>query len=239
MFCVYNIVMNIEDRVFAKSKIEEDRLIAYGFKKENDVYTYRTKLCDGFDLIVNYDEKISVKVIDKELDDEYLNYRYTGQGSFAAEIANKVEIELMEMKNFFSTPLNYRSDQANFLDDYMAMVYGKVQFSFKDNPDIGVYKQSGDKWYALIMKVNINKLNKDLPDEDVEIINLKVEKKELSSLVKKKGIYPAYHMNKQNWVSVVLDENVSTSDLILMINKSYDLVEKTQNEKKFYYRNSF
>lgn len=230
--------MNIEDRVFAKSKIEEDRLIAYGFKKENDVYTYRIELCDGFDLIVNYDEKISVKVIDKDLDDEYLNYRYTGQGAFASEIANKVEIELMEMKNFFSTPLNYRSDQANYLDDYMGMVYGKVEFTFKDNPDIGVYKESGgDKWYAIIMKISRNKLDESCDkDETIEIINLKVDKKKLPSLIKKEGIYPAYHMNKQNWVSVVLDRTVSDVDLILMINESYDLVQKAQNEKKFYRR---
>ena len=54
--------------------------------------------------------------------------------------------------------------------------------------------------------------------------------------LKKEGIYPAYHMNKANWLSIILDDSISDYDIILMINESYDLVMGNNDKKRYFKR---
>ena len=48
----------------------------------------------------------------------------------------------------------------------------------------------------------------------------------LPSLIDRQGIFPAYHMNKQHWISVVLDKNTDKAMLFDLIEMSYDLINK-------------
>ena len=52
-------------------------------------------------------------------------------------------------------------------------------------------------------------------DQQVEIINLKINPADMSRLLTISGIYPSYHMNKKSWISLVLDEQVSDNFLFL------------------------
>ena len=45
--------------------------------------------------------------------------------------------------------------------------------------------------------------------------------------VKEKVFLPAYHMNKEHWVSIVVDdENVSDSEILDLVTSSYNTVNK-------------
>lgn len=225
--------------IFKKSKVETDKLLEFGFIQKDKSYIYEKVLFDSLKLIVEYDTCFKERVIDTDLDEEYINYLHAKDGSYASKVAYEVDKTLYDIKAYATVGLNYNFEQSNRLDEYMSAVYGKVDFTFEKHPEIGTYKESGDtKWYALIMAIPFKKIDNNQSDEIIEIINLKVDKKELKSLLLKKGIYPAYHMNKDNWVSIVLNDTLSDMELILMINNSYDLVQKKLN-KPFYRRKQY
>nr|WP_250210024.1 MmcQ/YjbR family DNA-binding protein [Morganella morganii] len=45
----------------------------------------------------------------------------------------------------------------------------------------------------------------------------------VGSLRLKDGIYPAYHMNKEHWVTIMLDTEFSSEELKSLIDDSYRL----------------
>ena len=60
----------------------------------------------------------------------------------------------------------------------------------------------------------------------VEVINLKDEPKIVSDRVDGKNAFPAYHMNKQHWYTLFLDERLSDNEIVNLIEKSYALVNQ-------------
>ena len=70
------------------------------------------------------------------------------------------------------------------------------------------------------MNIDNNKLDKKLNGE-VEIINLKLEPSEIENLLKMDGFYPAYHMNKKSWISIILNDTISDEEILKLVEKSY------------------
>ncbi|MBR3227545.1 MAG: MmcQ/YjbR family DNA-binding protein, partial [Erysipelotrichaceae bacterium] len=80
------------------------------------------------------------------------------------------------------------------------------------------------KWYALVMDIERKVLKEKGHEKDdtvIEVMNLKVSPDKREDLLKVKGILPAYHMNKEGWISVILDG--STDDWKVM-----ELVEESR-----------
>ena len=46
--------------------------------------------------------------------------------------------------------------------------------------------------------------------------------KEIEGLLSQKGFYPAYHMNKKSWVSIILNDTVPDGDIQSLIRNSYE-----------------
>lgn len=81
---------------------------------------------------------------------------------------------------------------------------------------------SNNKWFALMMKIPKSKLGVN-SDDIVDIINLKCDSIMIGSLLNEKGFYPAYHMNKEHWITICLDECVSDEKIISLVDFSYEL----------------
>ena len=58
----------------------------------------------------------------------------------------------------------------------------------------------------------------------INVINLKAEPSEIAALVDNKVVFPAYHMNKKHWITVLLSNNLPEKKLFGLIDRSYDLV---------------
>ena len=110
-----------------------------------------------------------------------------------------------------------------------------IQNTFNVNPDYPWVKQpdnevfrhsSNKKWFALIMNVEKSKLGL------LEDVNLKCDATLLGSLQGKKGIFPGYHMNKTNWITVALDGSVDDETIKMLVDLSYEATLK--NGKKNY-----
>lgn len=63
------------------------------------------------------------------------------------------------------------------------------------------------KWYALIMEVPAKKLGLN-ENRIIDILNVKCDPTLIGLLRSKPGYFPAYHMNKEKWLSIVLDGSV-------------------------------
>lgn len=85
-------------------------------------------------------------------------------------------------------------------------------------------KQSNHKWYAIIMDVPKSKLGFN-DDTVVNILDIKCPPDLIGSFIDNKAYFPAYHMNKEHWISILLEElSSSDNNIFNLIDLSYELV---------------
>lgn len=87
------------------------------------------------------------------------------------------------------------------------------------------------KWFALVMEVAGDKVG--LSDTDyVDVINLKVDDMLFRDMIiREDGIMPAYHMNKQHWITVLLDGTVKEDRVFDLIDMSFAATEPTKKKE--------
>ena len=82
--------------------------------------------------------------------------------------------------------------------------------------------KNNKKWFALVIEVNAKKLGLQ-EDKTVDVLNIKCDPMMIGSLRMKEGFFPAYHMNKENWISILLDGTVSADEIKPLVEFSYQL----------------
>ncbi|MEE0957539.1 MAG: MmcQ/YjbR family DNA-binding protein [Ruminococcus sp.] len=218
--------MKIEEELFQKYLVDENKLVAYGFVPVNDKLTFTKDLPDeNFQIIIEYNDSFSGRIIDLSIGEEYVNYRREDASGFSAEIKDKFVGLLKDIRDNCCVNQYYESEQAKRILAYIREVYGDTpEFLWKAYPTFAaIRKKSNRKWYALLGSVPLDKVNKDASSsQKVEVINVKVG--DVKSLLEKKGYYPGYHMNKKCWVSVILDDKVADAEIYQLIDDSYNSV---------------
>jgi predicted DNA-binding protein (MmcQ/YjbR family) len=92
-------------------------------------------------------------------------------------------------------------------------------------PGYAVLRHHGtEKWFALLMNVPRNRLGLEGAD-GVDVVNVKCRPEIVGSLRLKPGYLPAYHMNKEHWLTVLLDNTVPEGEILELIDDSYHLTE--------------
>ena len=101
-------------------------------------------------------------------------------------------------------------------------------YPFDEDFETAVLRHSDNrKWYAIVMRVSRRKFGFD-SDEVIDVVNLKLPLDMFGAFSVADGVYPAYHMNKLHWISVLLPD--AADDLIeFLVNASY---ETTKDKKK-------
>ncbi len=86
-----------------------------------------------------------------------------------------------------------------------------------------VFRHSSNrKWFAVIM--DIPKVKLGIRDDGmITVVNLKCDPIMTGSLIQEEGIYPAYHMNKTNWVSVLIDDKTDEEKLNFLLDLSFNM----------------
>ena len=110
------------------------------------------------------------------------------------------------------------------LKQYIAETYGiEPDCPWSKNPNFEVYRHSNNKkWFALIMDIPRNRIGLHGTDI-IDVVNLKCDPLLLGSVRTESGIFPAYHMNKENWVTVALDGSASDEIIKMLLDVSYEL----------------
>ena len=79
------------------------------------------------------------------------------------------------------------------------------------------------------MRVSRHKFGFD-SDEVIDVVNLKLPTEMFDSFGATDGVYPAYHMNKLHWISVLLSD--APNDIVqFLVNVSFE-VTKAFNKRK-------
>ena len=85
--------------------------------------------------------------------------------------------------------------------------YGTVpDYPFDDWMESAVLRHADTrKWYAIVLHVARHRLGL-AGDGEIDVVNLKLPIEMFGSFGAADGVYPAYHMNKLHWISLVLGE---------------------------------
>ena len=90
-------------------------------------------------------------------------------------------------------------------------------------PNYAVFRHSNNKkWFGAIVDVTEDKLGLS-GNRIVNLLLLKCEPIMIGSLLNEPGILPGYHMNKDHWISVLLDGSVSKKQTCDLIDLSYQI----------------
>lgn len=223
--------MNIEKEIFKNSIILYDKLISYGFKNKDGKYTLSKNILNNsfrIDIeILDNTKSIKGKIYDLEFNEEYTNYRVENQtGEFVNKIREEFRKLLIDIRDNCTTTSYFITNQANRITNLIIKKYNDIpEFIWDKFPGYGIFRNSNnDKWYGLIM--NINKSKIDNGNEEVEILNVKLDENKIKHLLNRKGFYKAYHMNKTNWISILLDDTIKDEEIMKYINESYELTNK-------------
>ena len=104
-------------------------------------------------------------------------------------------------------------------------------YPFEEDFETAVLRHADNrKWYALVMRVSRRKFGLD-SDKVVEVVNLKQPVDMYGSFGVADGVYPAYHMNKLHWISVLLPD--APDDVVkFLVNVSFEATKTTKKKPK-------
>lgn len=96
---------------------------------------------------------------------------------------------------------------------------------WKQYPQNAVLRHSKNrKWFGLIMEVSSKKLGmKD--DTMLEILDVKCDPLMMGSLMGQPGVFPAYHMSKAHWITIVLSSEFPKESVLELLDLSYTLTQ--------------
>ena len=117
------------------------------------------------------------------------------------------------------------------LFDWCLNLYGTApDHPFNEDFETAVLRHADNrKWYALVMRVPRYRLGQG-SDEIVDLVNLKLPTEMFGSFGAAEGVYPAYHMNKLHWVSVLLPD--APDDVVqFLVNASFEITRAKKKVK--------
>ena len=209
-----------------KYNLSKEQLNGFGFKEEAEKLIYRKEILDSSFLIeiVFVNNQLMVEVYDIEFDEIYSLY------SVDSAIGETVQNIREHVEKLLSSILGLADESGKInseVVDYCNNKYGENHVNpFKKHPDILAFVNEKNKWYALLSDVEYNKLNKNTDiTTKVKILNVKYPTDRILEIIDNKNIFPAYHMNKKHWISIVLDKNIKLETIKELIDISYFLVK--------------
>ena len=222
----------IEETVFSRKRWIESKMLAYGFHKANKTYILEKPFLDGdFKAILSVTLKgqVTGKVIDSMTQDEYYQLRQeTATGPYVNRVRSAYRSLLTDIADSCCSDVLFASSQANrltqaILDHFQV----KPDFPWEHSSryqSYGAFRHTSNrKWFALIMNVKREVLDKNGNTSLIDILNVKISPAQGDELRQIPGIYPAYHMNHKTWISVVLDETLPDEKILELIDTSYQL----------------
>ena len=116
--------------------------------------------------------------------------------------------------------------------EYCLNAYSTSQdYPFDEDFETAVLRHVDNrKWYAIVMRVSRRKFGFD-SDEVIDVVNLKLPTEMFGSFGAADGVYPAYHMNKLHWISVLLPDAPSYV-IQFLVNVNYEATKVKEKKKR-------
>ncbi len=219
--------MRIVDNELKNKTIDYDKLLKYGFTKENEMYLYKTKIYDEqFEMnVIVENNKITSKLIDLMNEEEYIlvDIKDTA-GEFVGKVREEYEKELQNIITKCTTQDIFKSEQAKEVIKYVKEKYNDdLEYLWNKFPENAVWRNKiNNKWYGALLIISERKLKLE-KDKMVDIIDLRYSKDKIKEIVDNEKIFEGYHMNKDNWITIRLDGSIKTEKIFELIDNSYNI----------------
>ena len=206
--------------------IDCKRAIAYGFSRTEAGLELKKELpgVGLYAVFVIAGKSFEVNVFDADTDEEYLPFNVLDNSTgFVTGIREQVEDLVQEIKE--KCLLN--SNMKLRLMEYCERKFGtEPEAPWEDSPDAYTFKTAKrNKWYALFMTIPYKSLGL-VAKGALDVVNIKLPPEKVLDLIDRVHFYPAYHMNKKHWITIVLDKEVDEPLVQQLLEESYGLVEK-------------
>lgn len=242
------------EKTHLKSRvIDYDSLTKFGFKKNLDKYIYKKEIKNGdFFVIIEVDKKSAIsRVIDSFDESEYaLVDVEESSGQFVGSIKEEYEKLLEKFIEKCTYLDSFKSQSAKKVISYVKEKYeDNLEFLWDDYDGAVFRNKDNKKWYGVVMKVREKSFvtstlrrmkadgmisdhplltKKDFSDDDyIEILDLHIDKEKSKKLIDYKTIFPGYHMNKESWITIILDKNVKLKEIYKLLDDSYQMTVKS------------
>ena len=214
--------------IFRSAKINKDSLKSAGFTTSGgNSYEMRIPVSNGaFNAEISLslsDQTLTVHLFDSATGEKYALFDMPSHGAFVASLREEVQeiIDDIKAKCFETNDLK---------DDYIAWIKSKFgaepDYPWPDDaPYSFVFRCPNEKWFALVMRIKYRQLGLT-GDEKVWVVNMKAEQDAIPNLVDHKSIFPAWHMNKKHWITILLTAVTDFNKLCELTEKSYELVTR-------------
>ena len=108
---------------------------------------------------------------------------------------------------------------------YVADTYSAdAEYPWKD--ENFVFRHQGNrKWFAVAMRVPYRKLGLDR-DGEADVVDVKCDPLLTGAFRTQPGILPGYHMNKEHWLTILLDGSAEDELVKKLLEISFDITNK-------------
>lgn len=214
--------------IFKAYQFNSKKAKEYGFVENQGVWSYSSTILQGdFLMIVTVEGGVlGFQVYDQETGDLYPQVHMESmRGTFVGSVREACLEVLYEVRKACFEVQEFICPQTKRIMAFVQEKYGnQLEYLWEKSPDTAVLRhEDNQKWYAILMRIPWDRLDKGR-EGLVEAVNLKQD--QVSDLLVKKGIYPAFHMNKRYWISVPLDDSLSDEEVFELIEKSWNLTLK-------------
>ena len=121
----------------------------------------------------------------------------------------------------------------NDIISYAEKLQGKADYPFEGDFHSAVLRRTNGKWFGVLLRAPAKYFVQCgvVSNGDKEVLNLKCPP-DLQPFLRAryKGVLPAYHMNKNHWISVLLGSDVPDEELLKLIDLSYELTENRRRK---------
>ena len=214
--------------IFNSYQFNKEKAKDYGFVENGEVWIYSCQILQGdFSMTVSITpDNVSFQVFDQETGDLYPQVHMESmRGSFVASIREACLEILYQIRKACFDVQDFICPQTNRIMAQVQKKYShQLEYLWEKSPDTAVLRhEDNQKWYAVVMRIPWDKLEKGR-EGLVEAVNIKHD--QVADLLSKKGIYPAFHMNKRYWLSLALDDSLQDEEVIELIERSWNLTVK-------------
>lgn len=208
-----------------------EKLKAYGFEMTCGIFVYRRVIMDGqFELTVRVESDGEVRhtVTDIASGEQYaLHMIDRATGAFVGAVRADVQSALDDIADKCFDGGAFKTSVAAEALVYAKQKYGdELEFLWEKFPkDAILRRKDTGKWYALFVEISREKLGLHGKGE-ADILVMRAKPSDIPAIVDMKRFLPAYHMNKTNWFTALLDGDADVALICKLLDDSYALAKK-------------
>ena len=236
--------------VFTSAVPRIERLVDFGFESADDsgmtgkkIYACEKPLsAEGFYVRLTLDTKarsFEAQVFDGATGERYALFDLpSSHGAFVGGLRREVRGIVDDFCRICCDTSSLYDDYVDFLRERFGVEpdypwAGKNPSSETDGKnraggdysDASVFRRPNGKWFALLMNITYKNLGAGDDLGRLWVANLKADPDLIPSLIDRRSVFPAYHMNKKHWITVALTAATDFERLKALTERSCELVD--------------